>query len=285
MKRKQHNIAAYGDDTFLKLEEGTWYVHSVFEHTFNLTNRQQTTLVIVTGDRTKLLPGGLYLPQTEFTALQRQIRDVKQITFRQRTFQLETYQDCWNLKVTETFNAKLDSRPLMTQQIRNLKNACCQLDQETGFDYPFRQFLDLTTAPYSKEILWLTTPVTVQWGVDFFIGRGRGLTPSGDDFLLGWLLIDRLTTKDEWLQEAISSRIQSEYYTTAVGRSYLAYGVQEKFSSALLSLVKYLQGVSIESSVVELLAAVIHYGNTSGIDCLSGIVAALTVKQQKRKGD
>lgn len=280
MQRSQHNVAVYGDQDFLTLEEGTWYVHSVFEHTFNLTNQQQTTLVIVTGDRTKLLPGGLYLPPAEFTALQRQIRDVQRITFRQQTFYLETYQACWSLKITTTFTATLKQRPLVPQRISDFQTACCQLTQVTGFDHPFRQFLDLATTPYPKELLWLTTPVTVQWGVDFFIGRGRGLTPSGDDLLLGWLLIDELTTQDQRLQTAIDRRIQSTKYTTAVGRSYLAYGLQQKFSSALLALVAYLQGAPVTQPVTELLAAAIHYGNTSGIDCLAGIVSALAFKPQ-----
>ncbi|GEO70031.1 DUF2877 domain-containing protein [Levilactobacillus acidifarinae] len=280
MLRSQHNVAVYGDQDFLTLEEGTWYVHSVFEHTFNLTNQQQTTLVIVTGDRTKLLPGGLYLPPAEFTALHRQIRDVQRITFRQRTFYLDTYQTRWSLNLTATFNATLDPAPLVAQRIQTLQTACGQVMQLTGFDHPFRQFLDLATTPYPKELLWLTTPVTVQWGVDFFIGRGRGLTPSGDDFLLGWLLVADLTTQDQRLRDAIACRIQSERYTTAVGRSYLAYGLQHKFSSALLALMAYLQGAPVTQPVTALLAAVIHYGNTSGIDCLAGIMSALAFNPQ-----
>lgn len=272
-------VEVLGDHVLLALEDREWYVHSIFEHTFNLTDKQHTPLVILTSDRSKLLPGGLYLPPRDFTDLLSQVRDTRRVEFHDGAFYLETYQDAWKLEITETFRADLLTEGIRSDRLGYLLNNCRNIDRQTGFDQPFQDFLTMETSPYQKETSWLTNAVTVQWGVDFFIGRGRGLTPSGDDFLLGWILIDWLSGNHQELRAAIASRIETGNYTTDVGRSYLYYALRRRFSSALLGIVRYLKGNEPLENLDNLLAQAIDYGNTSGIDCLAGIVSALVYKQ------
>ena len=235
--------------------------------------------MILTSDRSKLLPGGLYLPPRDFTDLLSQVRDTRRVEFHDGAFYLETYQDAWKLEITETFRADLLTEGIRSDRLGYLLNNCRNIDRQTGFDQPFQDFLTMETSPYQKETSWLTNAVTVQWGVDFFIGRGRGLTPSGDDFLLGWILIDWLSGNHQELRAAIASRIETGNYTTDVGRSYLYYALRRRFSSALLGIVRYLKGNEPLENLDNLLAQAIDYGNTSGSDCWAGIVSALVYKQ------
>lgn len=56
-------INAIGDQSLMQLKQGEWYIHTVFEHTFNLTDRKRLPLILITSFDDKRLPGGLYLPQ------------------------------------------------------------------------------------------------------------------------------------------------------------------------------------------------------------------------------
>ena len=58
--------------------------------------------------------------------------------------------------------------------------------------------------PLAKQIasLFSENQSEKQASLNYFLGRGPGLTPSGDDFLLGWLFINQLvfgSTKNDQL--------------------------------------------------------------------------------------
>lgn len=153
--------------------------------------------------------------------------------------------------------------------------ACQKINRNTGFNKPFKSFLSADTTPFKSEINWLMNNGTLFKAVEFFIGRGRGLTPSGDDFIIGWLLIDQLNHPSITLKKAIESKISVSGYTTDISRSYLSWGLRGHFSSALLDIINYLHGGGLKEDIERLLKNAVDYGNTSGTDTLSGLVTAL----------
>ncbi len=97
-----------------------------------------------------------------------------------------------------------------------------------------------------------------------FIGRGEGLTPAGDDFLLGVLLV-----LDNWrfanavvLKAALPALLER---TTDISRAMLEQGCHSRYSALLLALA---------AGEAQAVARVADYGHSSGHDMLAGILTA-----------
>ncbi len=103
---------------------------------------------------------------------------------------------------------------------------------------------------------------------DYLCGRGKGLTPSGDDVLLGYLMVHKLFGKtprsDEWQLKLAAKK------TTAISVNYF-----RMLSRGYIS--EYLQNfcLAAEKPDVEALKSSVksikHIGATSGSDMLLGI--------------
>ncbi|TCP21667.1 uncharacterized protein DUF2877 [Scopulibacillus darangshiensis] len=110
--------------------------------------------------------------------------------------------------------------------------------------------------------------------LDFWIGRGKGLTPSGDDFLIGMLaLLAASGQLPEVFKSTIHDYIQTRgsKRTTQVSLEYLWYAVQLKFGSHVnnvcLALINGNQD-DIYREASELRKA----GHTSSTDTMIGIL-------------
>ena len=129
-------------------------------------------------------------------------------------------------------------------------------------------------------------------GLDSLIGLGEGLTPEGDDLLLGLLCFihsvppERRGEKLEAFLGCFSEKI-GEYRdsTTFTGYSFLRYGSEGRFFEPLLNLCRAALldggrgpagGRGLEKSVASLLGV----GATSGLNMLRGVVIGLDLLLQ-----
>ena len=112
--------------------------------------------------------------------------------------------------------------------------------------------------------------------------RVRGLTPSGDDFLLGWLLVQQLKQDNRENNELIMQKAQSPDYTTDVSRHYLRQAATGCYSQALLNLAKALLETTNEQVMAHRIADIIAHGHSSGADTLAGIAATLIEMRRKK---
>ena len=121
---------------------------------------------------------------------------------------------------------------------------------------------------YQRFTRWLTNGEgDVVPLLRFLIGRGEGLTPSGDDFLVGVLLV-----MENWqhprlslLRRAIPPLLLA---TTDISREMLGHACQGRYSQHLLALM---------ATPAVNFPAVAGYGHTSGLDMLAGMGAAVSV--------
>lgn len=114
---------------------------------------------------------------------------------------------------------------------------------------------------------------------DKIIGKGLGLTPSGDDILIGLLAILQATGKNKKLVEKIKDSIENNgrARTTDISYEYLHYAVQGKFSKAVKETCRDLimgDKCKVLSSAMKL----INMGHTSGVDTLRGILLGAVFK-------
>ncbi|NMC30289.1 MAG: DUF2877 domain-containing protein [Pelolinea sp.] len=105
-----------------------------------------------------------------------------------------------------------------------------------------------------------------------WLGRGRGLTPAGDDFLCGFLLAhSHLFNAPPLDRRELAA--QAKNRTTALSSSLIECAAQGTADERLVSTLYYLaygEG-SPEQHKEELLS----YGSSSGIDTLAGMLTAL----------
>jgi hypothetical protein len=108
-------------------------------------------------------------------------------------------------------------------------------------------------------------------GVAALVGRGPGLTPSGDDALAGALLVSRALGTAAPLAGAVRARLGA---TTAVSAALLdaaADGFAARDVVTLVDAALAGDGATVEAA----LPAVLALGHTSGRDLVTGIAAAL----------
>jgi hypothetical protein len=110
--------------------------------------------------------------------------------------------------------------------------------------------------------------------VEALIGRGLGLTPSGDDFLAG-VLFSLHFLKNTDIREPLSKKVMDMLYkTTRLSRHFLSYALAGKWGQTEENLMLALMtdsGDDLDRAVKDQLAV----GASSGADELAGIVAGI----------
>lgn len=111
-------------------------------------------------------------------------------------------------------------------------------------------------------------PQEILQAVEYLIGRGNGLTPSGDDVLLGFSMIrSGFNPKDElmdYIKEGLKRRS-----TTAISRAYYESLFTGYVNSIFLALLQAVES-EIEVETDQLVQLITRYGHTSGYDTLFG---------------
>jgi hypothetical protein len=125
-------------------------------------------------------------------------------------------------------------------------------------------------------------------GVSELIGYGAGLTPDGDDYLLGylaslwpWQRLGAISAHLKLLRPAIKSQL---HRTTSISRHYLELALQGHYSQSIDHLTTVLIHGSTPADVKRSAIDVMKFGSSSGADCLGGFlhgIRALGKMEQK----
>ena len=117
-------------------------------------------------------------------------------------------------------------------------------------------------------------PRTLVEGARALIGLGEGLTPAGDDCLVGALAILHRFTRG-WLDEHPEIRFPiaaaARAGTTVVGRDFILHALDGVFSEVVLRVVT----APSDHEVRRAAAALSEMGSTSGADTMRGMRIAL----------
>ncbi|MBW0073146.1 DUF2877 domain-containing protein, partial [Escherichia coli] len=119
-------------------------------------------------------------------------------------------------------------------------------------------------------------PDALERQVPQLIGFGKGLTPDGDDYLLGylaalwlWQLPAPLANHQYRLQKAIE---QHAHNTTDISRHYLQRALQGHFSEPICRLLAQLVGSASAMTIASCTEQIMQFGATSGVNCLAGML-------------
>jgi hypothetical protein len=112
------------------------------------------------------------------------------------------------------------------------------------------------------------------------VGLGPGLTPSGDDFLVGFMAGLWSTSGKDVQRRAYTSgfgRKLSHFAqcTTDVSRSYLCHAAEGRVSAALKSVLQSLVRGDEAEKVYQVTRKAFDFGSTSGTDGVLGLLLGL----------
>ena len=112
-----------------------------------------------------------------------------------------------------------------------------------------------------------------------FLGMGPGLTPSGDDFILGvilsinrWKTILNLHPSYEILNQELTERARQK--TNIISAELIRCAALGQADERLIQAVDYLAGANINMEVV--LDGLLNWGNSSGIDAFAGMATVFS---------
>jgi hypothetical protein len=125
----------------------------------------------------------------------------------------------------------------------------------------------------------LDVDATAQY-VARLVGWGEGLTPAGDDFLVGLSAALRAqiggrADRALFLLELSAAMTAQAHLTTPIAAHFLRLAAQGHFNADVVHLVDALLGARGSPDLAPALSAALESGATSGADTVTGIVAGL----------
>ena len=125
------------------------------------------------------------------------------------------------------------------------------------------------------------------------VGLGPGLTPAGDDFLVGWLRgLWLMVGNSVAIHDALRSLCRSlvpdvARRTTHIGATFIRYGLEGEFAEILDQAIVALSSPSSPQAIAHTLRQLMAQGKTSGTDTTAGLLSclgALSHYQHRQRG-
>jgi hypothetical protein len=113
----------------------------------------------------------------------------------------------------------------------------------------------------------------------WMIGRGTGLTPGGDDFIIGLLVVSPQCGE---LHEQVAALISRPGLTGLVSLAYHRAALARRFDHTLCLMTEAAVQRN-ENLFMKALTRILSHGHSSGADLLCGILFALSGRGKKRK--
>jgi len=149
---------------------------------------------------------------------------------------------------------------------------CLIYEQFKPLDLVQQKFVRLIT-PFERTNQWQIDQFTRT--IDQIIGLGPGLTPSGDDFLIGFLSVIRFFSENSQIKHhlnQIEERVESLLIkTTVVSKAFLSGAIDGQFAQ---SICLYYEALDNEDKTLQhrSLEKIAQHGSSSGVDTLNGIL-------------
>lgn len=172
-------------------------------------------------------------------------------------------------RLTRWLPEQLDKHGLLTGLRRDV---CCDHENISSFRESLLETLSLADLNRAVRIEIFSRQLNQ------FIGLGEGLTPSGDDFLVGllWALwvgeADRLPGFDTFLY-AVQSTLHK---TNDISAQMLWFAMHRRFTEPLVALARVSDPMECTGAFKRIAA----FGHTSGFDTLCGLLVGLKTTER-----
>jgi hypothetical protein len=256
-----------------------FWVHSCFEHALNLSSSSGELLTLL-GPRYQNLPTAIRLSTPPGWDWRHQAHSRQPVTLENNELRGTLWRanlgqaPCWRpergrVPGGQTPDALLAVYPALASQ---LSQYCLQREVRSSLQL-------LPVWPPGGRIPRLNPgdeKAELESSVAGLIGYGSGLTPDGDDYLLGylaslwpWQHLDAISAHLKLLRPAIKNQL---HRTTSISRHYLGLALQGHYSQSIDHLSTVLIRESPPLDVKRSAMDVMQFGSSSGADCLAGFL-------------
>lgn len=250
------------DQHVLTSSNTIWTVHSLFDKVINLACSHQINLITLTHVSHPYIPFGIHLMPYDFKQIKQQLKVGNQLYLTPDLLQHD------NLSIVlggQHYHSQLIMHKVVqSHNIALLINYLRQLSVRNGFGQTFQESL----LDHEHLIKQLVLAKDKSLPLAKLIGRGVGLTPTGDDMVIGYNLA----------ASCLRLPVVIPHYsaTTKISQHYLYCSVHQYFHSLLLQLVTLLTENHLSIAQLQsCIAAILAVGHTSGCDTLTGFVLAI----------
>ena len=245
-------------------------IHSVFPNGFNLDFGGE--LIYVSYHQKGMLSArGLTIDKNVFDLILPYLKTGLQVRYRSEQMVFYTRPHIFTIEFTDRIIKNLKVFPLGVRELESiyLKTHIGNMNllKESGFSENPMLLNVLNSIQKTKE-------VTLNH-INQLIGAGLGLTPTGDDFLQGLILMEKILAHPPYIQEMVQQQLL-ERSTTDVSLSYYEALFEGYGNKPLIRLFEAAKKKD-DRKLKEALLLVQAYGETSGYDLLMGILTYLQI--------
>lgn len=276
MDKKQARISSYLStlDHFGKMGK----IHSVFEQSLNLMVNEH--LINLSASGNFLSSFGVQLSPPVFQEIRPFCQQGNVVRLTQQSLVIYSQVGIKRLSFSDIKIVPLNigaiepimATVLMLKEILTTK----QLEKRLGLPGGNRErmYFDFLQNPEMDDEKWLAL-------VEYFVGRGKGLTPSGDDLLMGYLFILKLY-QHKFYQVLELQLHKMDRFTTDVSWNYLSALLLGYVSSPFIELRNGLEEELPYNELNQLVEAILAIGHTSGSDSCYGLLLGVTALMENK---
>ncbi|MHA6252833.1 oxamate carbamoyltransferase subunit AllH family protein [Oceanobacillus sp. CAU 1775] len=274
-------------------------VHSKFNNGFNI--QIGTNLIFIGSDKGGQLPFSLILPLDAVHELLKKIDMNAPVLWNHKEGILTIDERCDILFLEgRPYDNKLDKLPgseaTLVSHLEIILMTLAANDEPTGMNLDINDFMEHYVTYQEKtgnnydpyydlmDVLYSEDEVEVERVLRYFLGRGKGGTPTGDDHIVGLMALYAVATPwNELFPNVLSRLIKNEKITTDVSIEYLKYALKNQFGSPVLELIAAM--VNDDAEIVqEKTNNLLSMGHSSGLDTMFGIMLGLLTMRRKING-
>lgn len=248
-------------------------VHSVFRSSFNVTFDDQLLNFSSTG--MAVSPHGCVLNAEKLQPIveKGEVGDIVKLENKQFTFYMKSQIITLDLAdVTET-DVRLPRLSMPIQEVTDTGTYKVldqiAFDEHLGLDLEGKVGESIQTLQAVSQ----NEPSSIEQAFQTLIGRGNGLTPSGDDILLGYFMCRRAFGTEEALLAQLEKGLEKSN-TTAISMAYYESLLAGYVNSLFLGLIHSVE-LAEEERAEKRIRLITRYGHTSGYDTLFGFYLGL----------
>lgn len=249
-------------------------IHSVFPNGFNLDYKGY--LVYVTYHQEGQLSAlGLTIDRKLFNQLHPQLKVGQLVRYQKDRFTFYIQANNLSIRIKDRLikDLKVNDHSIEVKQWLQLKDRLNKKDILAFSGFSTREILLKTYQDILEE-----KEITENQVRDL-IGAGIGLTPTGDDFLQGMILMEKVLGDLPKIEAQVKRQLK-ERSTTDVSLSYYETLFEGYYNEPLAKLFEAISEEN-EEEIEQAILLLQDYGETSGFDLLTGMLTYLQIKEDR----
>lgn len=249
-------------------------VHKQFEDGFTVINDQK--MIYIGNEKKGILPFGIHLKDSDYRKISQQKNNKCQferngdfLYLIDRSFEVEVTAEILYYGLNQRNKIRPDSLKQKIYQLTKFEKTI-----SIGFELERKD-----SVPAFKK-LFSSNRSELAKGLLYYLGRGSGVFPAGDCFLIGLMAVDQLFpifSRDFY--QLLIAFLGDKKWTTVIANAYLEYAGKKQFSSSINSVIAGLiePEVNWHGKINELRSI----GSRPAGDILAGIIAGANIYLEK----